>query len=325
MASYRFKHVALGGTFDLLHAGHKSLIDAAARSGKNITVGVTSDKLVASLDKQTYEDERIRTKNVKEYLRQKGLEKRSKMIALNDIFGTTLKDPTLDAIAITAETQKGAALINKKRAAQRFKKLAMIRCKMILADDKEVISSTRIRGGEISRGGRNYKMLLSKITAKPFSEKTRQKLKKPFGKITPINSRLKVRGKIIAVGDISVSSFLKTRILPDLSIVDFFVNRKRAFENLSQLGFGSPYPDTVVRNEAGQISKSLVESLDKLLSENRKSVVLVDGEEDLAVIPAILLSKLGSAVFYGQPEKGAVMVEVQAKTKDDLCTLLGLG
>ena len=51
---------------------------------------------------------------------------------------------------------------------------------------------------------------------------------------------------------------------------------------------------------------------------------VVDGEEDLAVIPLVLLSPLGTKVIYGQPNKGAVLVNVDTKTKDSLSNLLQL-
>jgi hypothetical protein len=41
----------------------------------------------------------------------------------------------------------------------------------------------------------------------------------------------------------------------------------------------------------------------------------VSGEEDLLTLPAVLLAKNGSRVFYGQPGKGMVLIEVNAKTK----------
>lgn len=51
-------------------------------------------------------------------------------------------------------------------------------------------------------------------------------------------------------------------------------------------------------------------------------VILVSGEEDLAVIPCILLSPLETLVLYGQPDKGMVEIEVTLEIKNSLCTLL---
>ena len=43
--------------------------------------------------------------------------------------------------------------------------------------------------------------------------------------------------------------------------------------------------------------------------------IIVDGEEDLATLPAILYAPLGSAVVYGQPNEGSVLVDVTPEKK----------
>lgn len=322
MPSFIYKHVALGGTFDLLHTGHKALIKTAFKKSAFVSIGITSAKMASALDKLTYEDEKTRKKNLLLYLKRQRLQKRYRLITLNDIFGSTLKDRTIEALVISGKTKKGADLINKKRASLKLKKLPTIVTKQINADDQKIVSSTRVRNGEISQAGQNYKNLLLKISGKRLSQSVRAKLKKPFGKIIKIDSALKKFDRLISVGDICTTNLLKNKIMPDISVVDFFVNRKRSFYNLTQLGFASANPDVIIKNEAGQISKILIESIENALRENNKAVILVDGEEDLAAIPAILLSPLGTALIYGQPQKGAVLTEIEPQTKESLCALL---
>ena len=43
--------------------------------------------------------------------------------------------------------------------------------------------------------------------------------------------------------------------------------------------------------------------------------IVVDGEEDLATLPAILYAPLGSVVIYGQPNEGSVLVNVTSEMK----------
>ncbi|PJA83031.1 MAG: DUF359 domain-containing protein, partial [Candidatus Nealsonbacteria bacterium CG_4_9_14_3_um_filter_37_29] len=45
-------------------------------------------------------------------------------------------------------------------------------------------------------------------------------------------------------------------------------------------------------------------------------------EEDLLVIPSVLLSEKNTAVIYGFPEKGVCLIEVSTKMKKDLKELL---
>jgi hypothetical protein len=51
-------------------------------------------------------------------------------------------------------------------------------------------------------------------------------------------------------------------------------------------------------------------------------VILVEGEEDLAVIPLILAAPEGAMVLYGQPGEGVVVCEVTDAAKEKAETLL---
>jgi hypothetical protein len=48
----------------------------------------------------------------------------------------------------------------------------------------------------------------------------------------------------------------------------------------------------------------------QLIKAGYRVLILVKGEEDLAVIPAAILAPPGSLVFYGQPGEGVVICEV---------------
>lgn len=318
-------HVALGGTFDILHIGHISLLEKAFKSGKFVTIGITTDKFCKQSGKVLLETQRQRKKGLQDYLKSKNWTKRAKIIWLNDIYGIAAKDKLLQAIIVSRETVQGADEINKKRAKNKLKELKVIICPQVLAGDGKKISSGRIKSGEISKEGISYPQLLSKIAGKRFTNNIRQNLKKPFAKMTKIARKARFVRPLIAVGDVTAQNLLKNDIMPDISIVDFFVNRKRAFENLAQIGFGQPNPDHVVINVPGQVSKELILAIQKALSsQNRGQIILVDGEEDLAFIPALLLSPIPATILYGQPGKGAVEVAVTPSAKDKLCRLLQL-
>ncbi|HSX18597.1 MAG TPA: pantetheine-phosphate adenylyltransferase [Candidatus Saccharimonadales bacterium] len=318
----KYHHAALGGTFDLLHAGHIALIDKAFALSKLVTIGLTTDNF-AKKNKSTFQNYATRLKNLKAYLASKNYLKRTKLITLEDIYGNATKDKSLDLIVVSKETSNNAEQINKARTKSKLNKLKVVIVTQVLAKDRKPINSTRIRSGEISKEGKNYLELLYKISGKQLPQTTRAKLKIPFGKIVKIDSKLKSYS-IVGVGDITVSNLIRNKILPKISIVDFYVERKLAFNSLTQLGFGAANADVIVKNEAGQISKNLIISIKKALDSNNSSVIVVDGEEDLATIPAILLSPLGTKVIYGQPHKGAVLVEVETNIKDKLCKLLGI-
>jgi hypothetical protein len=55
---------------------------------------------------------------------------------------------------------------------------------------------------------------------------------------------------------------------------------------------------------------SAIERLRELLTSGKKYLVVVEGEEDLLVIPLVLYLKEGTYVVYGQPNAGVVALEV---------------
>ena len=320
---YKYQHAAVGGTFDLMHKGHEAILQKAFLTAQKVTIGQTTDNFCKKLQKTPYENQLQRRKNLQTFLKSNGFSKRAKVIWLTDVLGNTTKDKSVQAIVATKETIGGANAINKARLKLKLKKLPLVLCLQILADDKKPISSTRIKNGEISKSGLVYKDALMKLSQKAVSAAIKTKLKKPFGKIVKINSKLKPKN-LIAVGDISVSQLLKYKILPKISIVDFYVQRKLTFQNLTQLGFGSANADVIVKNPAGTISKSLILQIEKAISSTNSTVILVDGEEDLAAIPAILLAPFGFTIVYGQPNRGAVIIKVDDKTKDTLTKTLNI-
>ena len=165
---------------------------------------------------------------------------------------------------------------------------------------------------------------MAKITDKKFNEATRNKLKKPFGVVKKTVAR-NLRGSVFSIGDATTANLLKAKISPKASIIDFQIQRKPVYNNLAQLGFIQPNPDVVVKNEAGKVSKSLALEVEKTVKSNfTGQVILVNGEDDLAVIPVVLLCPLGSVVFYGQPNRGVVQIDVEEKTKEKLLSLLNL-
>lgn len=316
----RYKKVVVGGTFDLLHAGHKALINKAFEIGEQVVIGITTDKF----SQNTFENQALRLKNLKAYLKNRNYLPAGRqviMIWLDDIFGTTLSDLEIEAIIVSPETKKNAGIINKKRVKKGIQKLDIIIQPFIKDETDRIISSTRIRQGEISPEGKSYKKFLLKIAGKKLSEKIRAKLKKPFGNIISISSLRVQRDNLITVGDITTKNFLEAGITPKLAIFDNLVARQPFLSNLK--------PDIILANPPGQISRALILAIERVLTldlpagrQDSSHLILVNGEEDLAVLPAILLASLGTSVFYGQPQKGAVLVKVTLEIKDKLCRIL---
>jgi pantetheine-phosphate adenylyltransferase len=148
----RYRKVALGGTFDVIHKGHTALLDRAFSIGEYVIIGVTSDDLVYRLGKSILNNYDARVMNLSSVLKQYA--DRFHIVKLDDEFGPALTDASIEAIVVSEETESKCRRMNKMRVSRGMRELDVIVVGMVLADDGERISSTRIRSGEIDPEGR---------------------------------------------------------------------------------------------------------------------------------------------------------------------------
>jgi pantetheine-phosphate adenylyltransferase len=150
----RFGTVAVGGTFDLFHKGHFSLLRKAFEVGDYVLVGLSSDEFVEKVQKpHTVAPYSQRLKALNEFLSENCLSERAEIIPLFDAYGLTLSDERIEAIVVSEETEPQAKKINKKRANMGLPTLPVVLVKMVLSEDNFPISSTRIWFEEIDREG----------------------------------------------------------------------------------------------------------------------------------------------------------------------------
>ena len=77
-----------------------------------------------------------------------------------------------------------------------------------------------------------------------------------------------------------------------------------------------------VVNHPGTISDELWKAIKDSIDSGGNVRIEVDGEEDLASLAAISLSKIGTKVIYGMPDKGMVVVDVDQQSKARVNSLL---
>jgi pantetheine-phosphate adenylyltransferase len=144
--------VAVGGTFDPLHDGHKALLKKAcelARGGELI-VGLTSDEM-AKKKQHNVNDYTSRLDEIVRFIRGEGIT--PEVIRLDDPCGPAINED-FDYIVVSPETHPVALKINMMRKERGLKEVKIVLVDFILAEDGLPISSTRIKKGEIDIHGK---------------------------------------------------------------------------------------------------------------------------------------------------------------------------
>ncbi|MCL2642371.1 MAG: phosphopantetheine adenylyltransferase [Candidatus Bathyarchaeota archaeon] len=155
MIKQPFKNVAVGGTFDKLHKGHKTLLNKAFEVGNYVYIGLTSDEFVLQLQKThkvaPYNE---RLTDLTNFLKTPEFKNRFEISPLHTPYGLTLNQTTnLDALIVSQETIKTAETINKKRLQTNLPPLHIVKINLVPAENKTPISTTRIRANEIDKEG----------------------------------------------------------------------------------------------------------------------------------------------------------------------------
>jgi uncharacterized protein (UPF0218 family) len=115
--------------------------------------------------------------------------------------------------------------------------------------------------------------------------------------------------KIITVGD-----YCSINLPSNVKIFDGKVKRKKVRKIL-------PY-SLKCKNLKGTIQKEVWPIIKRAIKENKN--VFVEGEEDLLVIPSVLLAPKNSLVVYGFPKRGICAIKVDQKMKRKIKKLLKL-
>lgn len=156
----------------------------------------------------------------------------------------------------------------------------------------------------------------------------RVRLKKPLGTLicgSFIETMSRVREivdtekppRIISVGDTVSKNLAENHMSPHLSIVDNRVMRRSA----------EPIPFTAektihVKNPPGTITEQAQKAIQDALKSECQTQIVVDGEEDLLTLIAVLYAPENSFVVYGQPHVGVVMIKTTPEKKNEIAEIL---
>jgi pantetheine-phosphate adenylyltransferase len=148
------KNVIIGGTFDVLHVGHKSLLKRAFGLGR-VTIGLTSNRMAEITKKRKVSNFQSRKRELEKFIK-KELKSGFKTIKIEDKFGPTLKED-FDYIVVSPATYKTALLINQKRREIKKKSIKIVKIKFVLAENGKPISASQILKGRMTKEGKSIK------------------------------------------------------------------------------------------------------------------------------------------------------------------------
>ncbi|MDD1771498.1 MAG: pantetheine-phosphate adenylyltransferase [Methanomassiliicoccales archaeon] len=143
--------VGVGGTFNVLHRGHRRLLDTAIALNGELSIGLMSDDY-CRMNKTVVLPYEQREKVLREYLESRTHD--FQILPLNVREGSAPNESGLEALVVSEETQTLGPRINDMRSQNGLGPVRIIVVPYVLADDYRPISSTRILSGEIDVEGR---------------------------------------------------------------------------------------------------------------------------------------------------------------------------
>ena len=152
-------------------------------------------------------------------------------------------------------------------------------------------------------------------------DRLRDELKKPLGLLfdeRELLDFLKKERYIVSIGDQVTYTILKNNIIPVFCIVDYKTKRKACNKEIIKVLKSYGQKKLIVKNPPGCISDDLWDSIrDSYKNMGEKTIrIEVDGEEDLATLPAIFLApNRDVTIIYGLPDKGVVIVKTIEENK----------
>jgi hypothetical protein len=155
-------------------------------------------------------------------------------------------------------------------------------------------------------------------------ESLREEMRRQIGRFftdeeKAINYVKEKKGIIVSVGDKVTLTLYAYNIEPNICIIDFKTRRgicsekeKKTLSTIGEKVFKA-------KNPPGALSEELWKSIEKsykIVNKEKKCVrIEVDGEDDLAALPAIYLAPISTTIIYGMPDKGISLVEVTDENK----------
>ena len=148
-----FTLIATGGTFDIIHRGHLTLLSDAFAISDKVIIGLTSDELAEKKGKLLINKYEKRLENLIEVISKEFPNSSFQISKLDNDFGPAVLEKGVEALVVSDETSNQGTILNQLRAEKKLSPVKIIKVPMFLAKDGTRISTTRIKNSEIDTEG----------------------------------------------------------------------------------------------------------------------------------------------------------------------------
>ena len=149
----KFSLVAMGGTFDIIHRGHLTLLSNAFAISDKVIIGLTSDEFAAKKGKIPNNKYEKRLENLTTSISKEFPNASLQISKLDDDFGPAVLEKEVEALVVSDETSDQGNVLNKLRSEKNLPPAQIITVPMFLAKDGTRVSTTRIKNSEIDSEG----------------------------------------------------------------------------------------------------------------------------------------------------------------------------
>ena len=145
-------------------------------------------------------------------------------------------------------------------------------------------------------------------------ENLREQLKIPLGDLIKeenvnkenILNKISSESIVMTVGDMTTENMINLGIIPEIQIIDGLEKRNKRLV---------PTDDEIntslsCKNPPGEITEESMQVIQKAFSCKPPVRIIINGEEDLLVLPVCIFTPENSVVMYGQPNEGLVIIHI---------------
>jgi len=148
-----FVLVAMGGTFDIIHKGHLKLLSKAFSISSKVIIGLTSDELAEKRGKKTLNNYKKRFETLMSTIKTNFPNHAFQISKLDNDFGPAVLEENVQALVVSDETGNQGEILNQLRKEKNLSPVKIVIVPMVLAQDGNRISTTRIKKSEIDVEG----------------------------------------------------------------------------------------------------------------------------------------------------------------------------